>query len=490
MSLLARDFLAPFRRRPAARPTPPPAPEARAPLTETKPARGHRRGPKNRLAERLSRRRPTPLGPAERLERRLALAVVTPFDVRFSANDTGDITFAVNTIMTAPGDSERAQRARDGVPDPVFGDAILNDDFWNMAFVDIDGDPATFNSSAADLVLPTDAEVLFAGFYWGGRGRGASQFANIANVKLRGPDDAAYRDLVAAETSSTTQGAPDSGAFNYQSFLDVTTLVQEQGAGTYTAANVQANAGDNNYSAGWSLVVAFREPGAAARNLTVFDGFAFVTTSTPDVFVDISGFQSPPSGPVTGTLGIISYEGDLGITGDQAFFDGGLGNQVLFNATNPANNFFNSSISDLGVRVTTKNPDFVNQLGFGADLLAADGLIANAATSARLEFTTTQDFYYPGVITSAIDLYAPQGVGREGRHRPRRRRRAGGRHAPLHDHRQQRGRRARCGGRRAARGRPAGQHDLRAGQFGDHRGRQCRLQDRCDRCRSRRVSRD
>lgn len=88
----------------------------------------------------------------------------------------------------------------------------------------------------------------------------------------------------------------------------------------------------------------------------------------------------------SGTLGFVAYEGELGITGDRAFFNGGLGERQLSNATNPANNFFNSSISALGLRVTTKNPDSVNQLGFGADLLAADTLrytlpVSNAASA-------------------------------------------------------------------------------------------------------------
>jgi hypothetical protein len=54
-------------------------------------------------------------GCVERLENRLALAVVSPFDVRFTANDTGDITFAANTIMTAPGDSPEAIAARTAI---------------------------------------------------------------------------------------------------------------------------------------------------------------------------------------------------------------------------------------------------------------------------------------------------------------------------------------------------------------------------------------
>lgn len=327
------------------------------------------------------RRQQRVLEPVERLEQRLPLAVVTPFDVRFTANEAGDITFAANTIMTAPGDSAEAQAARDG----TGPQNTLNDDYWDMVYVDIDSDPTTFNSSAADLELPADADVLFAGLYWGGRARGQSQFDNWGNVKLRGPSDTGYQDLSATSVSSTTQGAPVfSGARNYQGFKDVTGTVQAQGGGTYTVANVQAYENAKNYSAGWSLVVAYRDPASDPRNLTVFDGFAYVTTSDPDVTIGISGFQAPPAGPVNATLGFVSYEGDLGITGDRAFFDGGLGEVQLSDATNPANNFFNSSISDQGVRVTSKNPDYVNQLGFGADLIAADGLIANAATSGKI----------------------------------------------------------------------------------------------------------
>ena len=115
----------------------------------------------NRLATRRNRLRN--LEQAERLEDRLALAVVTPFTVAYSANVIGDITFAANTLMTSPGNSQAAIDARNGV-----GSNRNNDD-WNMAYVDIDSDASTFNSSSAQLVLPAGADVLFAGLYWGAR---------------------------------------------------------------------------------------------------------------------------------------------------------------------------------------------------------------------------------------------------------------------------------------------------------------------------------
>jgi uncharacterized repeat protein (TIGR01451 family) len=347
----------------------------------------------------------------EQLEQRLALTVVTPFAPRFTDNVQGDITFAANTIMTAvaglPGTPAQVADAQNGTDETGTAPGVWNDDFWSMRFIDIDADVSTFSSSSAVLDIPAGSEVLFAGLYWGGRVLGTSQFNAADTVKFRGPGDSGYQDLTATVFSSTAQGAPTTGARNYQGFKDVTSLVDARGEGTYTVANVQANQG-NNYSAGWALVVAYRDDTDLPRNLTVFDGFAYVTTSDPDVTIPFSGFRAPLSGPVNATLGLVVYEGDLGITGDSAFFDGGLGEAELENATNPANNFFNSSISNRGVTVTSKTPNYKNQLGFGADLVEADNLIANNATSATLRLTTRQDFYYPGVITSAIEVYAPK----------------------------------------------------------------------------------
>lgn len=345
-----------------------------------------------------SRRRERPLG--EQLESRLALAVATPFTVRYTTNDTGDITFAANTLMTAPNTPDGIN-AQNGV-----GTKVNNNNF-DMVYVDVDSDPSTFNSSSAALVMPAGSQVLFAGLYWGGRTNstyptGLTSQRN--NVLFKGPDDLAdalpYTSLV-----GTTIGTTSS---SYHAFKDVTGIVAAQGAGVYTVANVQAIAETDDKYAAWSLVVAYRAPGEPARNLTVFDGYGSVTSSDPDVTIGIAGFKAPPSGPVNATLGFIAYEGDLGYTGDKVFFDGGLGPAQLSNAANPANNFFNSTISDRGSLVSTKDPNYVNQLGFDADLVTADGVIANSATSATIRLTTSDETYYPGVVTSAIELFAPE----------------------------------------------------------------------------------
>jgi hypothetical protein len=192
------------------------------------------------------------------------------------------------------------------------------------------------------------------------------------------------------------------GNNNYQAFADVTTLVRGAGAGNYTVANVQAATGTGRQG-GWGLVVAYRDPLADPRNLTVFDGLALVNNASPNVSFPINGFQAPPNGTVNANIGVLTYEGDAGLTGDGMALDG----TVLTDALNPATNFFNSTISRNGTRVGTKNPDYINQLGFDADFVAANGVILNNANSATIALTTGGETYLPGVVTTSIDLYAP-----------------------------------------------------------------------------------
>jgi uncharacterized repeat protein (TIGR01451 family) len=106
---------------------------------------------------------------------------------------------------------------------------------------------------------------------------------------------------------------------------------------------------------------------------------------------------------VAARLGVVAYEGDLGITGDFARLDG----STLSDPCHPAGNFFDSTICTNGARVTTKNPDYVNQLGFDASLVDASGIIPNGAGGATIDMGTSGDTYYPGVITTAIDVFAP-----------------------------------------------------------------------------------
>ena len=327
-----------------------------------------------------------------------AAAADRSFTPRFSVNDTGDITMVSNTLMTCP-TSSTCTRAR--AADPTLSDSNLQNNAYAMTYVDVDGDPTTFNSSTSNLNLPAGSTVLFAGLYWAGdtSGSGSNSAPNAADrdeVRFRPPGAAAYQTITATTLDT---GSPTT---RYQGFADVTSLVAAAGNGTYTVGNVQAGQGADHY-AGWTLVIAYRNPAEPARNLTVFDGLRSVSGTTGQT-IPVSGFLTPPSGPVNTKIGIVAYEGDLGIPGDSANLNG----TTLSDSQNPANNFFNSSISNTGSRVTTKNVDYPNQLGYDADIVNANGILGNNATSANIGLTTSGDVYIPGVVTFATELFAPK----------------------------------------------------------------------------------
>jgi uncharacterized repeat protein (TIGR01451 family) len=130
--------------------------------------------------------------------------------------------------------------------------------------------------------------------------------------------------------------------------------------------------------------------------------------SSSTVTIPLSGFQTPLSGPVNSTVGIVAYEGDLGTTGDGAQIQGAAGFTPLSNAANPTNNLFNSTLSAAGSSVTSREPSFQNNLGYDSDLFTTTNVLGNGQTSTQVRLTTSGDAYQPGVVTLATDLYAPR----------------------------------------------------------------------------------
>ena len=60
-------------------------------------------------------------------------------------------------------------------------------------------------------------------------------------------------------------------------------------------------------------------------------------------------------------------------------------------------------------------------LGFDIKDLGAPGFLPNSATSATINLTTGGETYYPGVVTTTIDLYSPDfTLQRQDGDRPRR----------------------------------------------------------------------
>ncbi len=324
-----------------------------------------------------------------------------PFSTRFEANEPGDIFLIGNASLRADPNDPDAANSQNGI-----GSRINNNNF-NMVNVDVDTDGTTFNSSSADFTISSGGEVLWAGLYWG---------ADVENATALNPPAINLRNQVLFSIGGGYQNIlsdipvdENASGIRYQGFADVTNLVQLQPAGstrTYTVANIQAVTGTGpSHYAGWALVIVLRDPAESLRHMHVFDGFAVVAGSDT-VNTTVNGFRTSPSGSFATHIGMVAYEGDLGTSGDIFQVNG----TSISDSINPANNIFNSSITRLGSRITNKTPDYINQLGFDTDTVDipySSGIIPNGATSANLTFSTNGDWYYPGVLTFAIDIYEP-----------------------------------------------------------------------------------
>ena len=198
---------------------------------------------------------------------------------------------------------------------PTGGNSIAaqNNNNYTMVNVDTDGDPVTtVNSSTASLALPPGAVGPVRRALLGRRcSRPATTAAasrraatpNAAQAKFK-PPGRAYRTL----TATTLDFGTGASTTRYQAFADVTADVAAAGSGTYAVGDVRAGTGGDRY-AGWSLVVAYRDTAQPARNLTVFDGLPSIASNAPPTDDPVSGFQTPPAGPVRTTLGLRQLRG-------------------------------------------------------------------------------------------------------------------------------------------------------------------------------------
>ncbi|WP_133501652.1 beta strand repeat-containing protein [Cognatilysobacter terrigena] len=318
-----------------------------------------------------------------------------------SLNIEGDIVLIGNVNLTCPAGSTSTDDAATCAN--VQAGANGRNNGFAMTAVNIDADGTNTNSSIATLNLPAGSNVLFAGLYWGAVQATASA---RTTVRLKAPG---------AGYVGVTAGVTDAIGSTYQSFADVTSIVQSAGNGAYTVGNIGQSAAAGNWS-GWTLVVAYQKNGAQLRNLSVFDGLQAGNGTNTQFDIGISGFYTPPTGTVNSNIGFVLYDGDRGQNDDAGgaaslLFGKDIASlSAVFDAINPQADFWNSSISFQGANVTAgRTPSYVNLLGVDIDNVKPNVPLPNGSTTAVARFrASANDVNYPGVITLATDVFEPE----------------------------------------------------------------------------------
>ncbi len=340
------------------------------------------------------------------------------YSLVYSDNIKGGSTTLGNTLMNIISNKKvDTTKMNDNSKD---GNSSYGNDNEDMEYVDIDGNTgygsATMNSSSADLILPSGTNtIMLARLYWGGRVKDKdfdlSKSAN-QSIKIRKGTSDAYFNVTALGLDKTPISGAGSGYTEYQAYADITAFVKNNGAGTYEVGNVPLSTGaidGGGNHGGWSIVVVYENSSMPYNSVRLYDGFEQVynggspTTST----VTLSGLDVPSGTMAAGDakMSVVAWEGDANLTGDFLKING----HTFSNATNPSNNPWNGTITDNGVHVTTKNPNYTNQMGIDIDMFdVGNGYgISPNDNSVTLQFGTEQDQYYPGVFTFTIKMKDP-----------------------------------------------------------------------------------
>lgn len=337
------------------------------------------------------------------------------YSIVYSDNIKGGTTFFGNTLLHII-DSGKVNTAKMN-SNSANGNGSVGNDNSNMQYADIDGSTGngsvTRNSSSADLLLPAGTNTIkLARLYWGGRVK-TSEF-NLAvdsnkAIKIRKGTSNAYSSLTALGIDKTDITG---GYTQYQAYTDVTAFVQNNGAGTYEIGNAPLSVGavsGGGYGGGWCIVVVYENSDLSYNSIRVYDGYQQVYNggAAQATSVTLTGLNVPSGTLSSGdaTMGVMAWEGDANLTGDYLKINGHL----FSNATNQSNNPWNGTITNNGAHVTTKNPNYTNQMGMDIDQFdigTGFGISPND-NSVALVFGTESDQYFPGLFSFTIKMKDP-----------------------------------------------------------------------------------
>ncbi|MFF2849628.1 DUF3344 domain-containing protein [Streptomyces sp. NPDC058001] len=328
-----------------------------------------------------------------------------PFTQRFHAVQHGGIVRAANSSISCRTTDDTPAKAATACDAARAGrrgtEWAANHDF-DMFYIDVDDDPNTYNSSRAELKLPTGARVTYARLYWGG---------NLLVGEQKPPRDSG-RVLIAEPGGDYQEVLADTlvghrvahGADAFQASADVTELVRSSGPGLWTVAQVNVAMGRSAAGAwgGWTLVTAYEKASEPLRQLALWDGFACFEPGLRDLSVGLDGARIPAG--ASGRAGLVAYDGDRGTTGDSLTVSTGKGAATtLSDARNPAYDLLNSTIGEPGDTPAERRPAYANTLGYDSDVFSLDRALKAGGERLDLRLTVRRDAAWAGVLFVAAD---------------------------------------------------------------------------------------
>ena len=331
---------------------------------------------------------------------------------RLSVDQHGDFVLIGNTL---------AHNCAGSVPDPIVGEVgdcgfsvgdTGADVFWGVdpngieaAVADEDLFPDDA-SSVAMLTLPAGAVVTHAQLYW------SSLAADGDPGQASFGRDGTFSASVSAAVTTTLIDPPDEF---YQSTADVSVLVQTHGAGAYRLSGIDmvdpVNTNNAVHYAGWWMVVFYELASEPLRNLTLFDGFELVSDGDSQS-VTLSGF-TVPAGGFDAKLGVIAYEGDASLDGDELRFGPDLPLSGA-DALADSDNFFDASrlgVSGAALSVPGDLPQLTGEensmSGLDLDVVDVTDRMIPGQTSAEIQALTDFDLYLLGGFVTAVATFKP-----------------------------------------------------------------------------------
>nr|CEL15851.1 hypothetical protein [Kibdelosporangium sp. MJ126-NF4]CTQ93776.1 hypothetical protein [Kibdelosporangium sp. MJ126-NF4] len=314
-------------------------------------------------------------------------AEAQPFTQAYTKILNGDFLSVGSGSLRCPVAADNAPTTGEGNTPQACADAAnrgndrVNDNFF-MQWSDVDSDPATYNSSTATPRLPAGAKVEYARLSWGGN-TGVFADSTVKMCQSREADTPAIlpsggpnqpvRLTVGATTADvtpTTFRTDAPGTFRgssqlYSASADVTAAFATN-TGPVTVANVWTPRGFG-CTGGWSLLLVHSEPGAAKRQVLVYDGHVRQNTGDETTTLQVNGFRAATA---EARIGLTAYEGDWGLGGDR----------FLVNGTSQGDNFFVSQAEG--------SPN-----NFSVDTRTISAPVPVGATTLDLAFATTGDSY-------------------------------------------------------------------------------------------------